>query len=568
MGHSIVRSHLFLMALGLALGGQARSLAADSPGPDRPRPLSVQPRESVLLLDDHTVAQTTKLTQQFFPARKHPANPVMKRTEKWEGVGPYIWGNRLMQDDKTGELRLWYIAYDLNGNFYRWGYATSKDALTWTKPNLGVEQFGGALATNLLPLGAHPEKGTRSIARDPRPETPTERRYLGVRFTYDGEFISFSPDGIAWKEHPLSPSWFVPSDMIHIMWDERRNHFTAYYKVWELAGTEITASGEERPFIAHMPSFTDTKLPDGKTSFEGPVIHFRPNAAAEVKKETFMLRAAHQGKDDGGGTSLSGAWSAKRVQAWAESDDGIHWTHEQVVLRADEKDPPTANIQYLFVMPYGGYYLGFLTMHDEAGFFRIQLAWSADGLHWQRPWRKPWLDVGPEGSFDKGMVLGPADPIFWKREMWFPYGGFPIHHDSQETNWQSAIGMATMRLDGFAAWRAGIETGELVTRPFRCDGDRLFVNADATRGSMAVEVLDEKGTPVEGFEANACQTIRTDTLAGEADGWVRWKTNENLKGVQGKTIQLRFVFKDADLFSFRVADEKSMDLRVPRATHQ
>src|ERR1051326_6920996 len=56
----------------------------------------------------------------------------------------------------------------------------------------------------------------------------------------------------------------------------------------------------------------------------------------------------------------------------------------------------------------------------RAGGFRIQLAWSADGLSWQRPSRVPWLDVGPENAFDCGMVLGPADPILWETEMWFP----------------------------------------------------------------------------------------------------------------------------------------------------
>src|SRR5262245_28038482 len=71
---------------------------------------TTRPDESVLLLGDHTVARTSNLTQRFIPAGKHPANPVMSRTENWEGVGPYIWGNRLMQDGTTREFRLWYIA--------------------------------------------------------------------------------------------------------------------------------------------------------------------------------------------------------------------------------------------------------------------------------------------------------------------------------------------------------------------------------------------------------------------------------------------------------------------------
>ena len=539
--------------------------AADVASPGEAR-ITMTPRESILLLDEHTVAKSDKLTQTFFPARRHPANPVMKRTEAWEGVGPYVWGTRLMQDERTRELRLWYVAFDFTGNFYRWGYATSTDGLAWTKPNLGIGRYADAPATNLLPVGAHPEKGTLSIARDPRPQTPAERRYLGVRFTYEGEYVAFSPDGIRWTQHPESPSWFVPSDIIHVMWDGRRNCFTAYFKVWELTGTEITDAGEERPFVAHMPTFDVKELPDGKAAFEGPVIRFRTPDPAEVKKQKFVLRAANQGKDDGGGTSLSGAWRAKRVQAWAESDDGVHWRNEQVILRADDKDPPTANIQYMFVMPYGGYYLGFLTLHDEAGAFRIQLAWSADGLRWHRPWRKPWLDVGPQGAFDQGMVLGPADPILTEREMWFPYGGFPIRHDSPEQNWQAAIGLATTRLDGFAAWRAGAEQGELVTQPLRCDGNRLFVNANAAKGELAVEVLDENEEVIPGFEAAACRLVTVDTIEKQSQGWVRWDQRADLTPVRGKTIRLRFILKDADLFSFRIADESTATLPVPRAT--
>src|SRR5213078_3003732 len=101
-----------------------------------------------------------------------------------------------------------------------WGLATSHDGLRWTKPDLHAGKEDGK-TRNWLPVGSHPEKGTLAIARDPRPETPSQRRYLGIRFTYDGEFISFSPDGLTWKEYPDNPVWRVPSDIIHVMWDER-----------------------------------------------------------------------------------------------------------------------------------------------------------------------------------------------------------------------------------------------------------------------------------------------------------------------------------------------------------
>jgi hypothetical protein len=254
------------------------------------------------------------------------------------------------------------------------------------------------------------------------------------------------------------------------------------------------------------------------------------------------------------------------VQAWAESDDGIHWRNEQLVLRADKQDPPTANIQFMHVIQHGGYYIGFITMHDEAGHFRTQLTWSGDGLKWNRPWREPWLDIGTGDDFDRGMVTGPVDPIFWEKEMWFPYGGFPIRHDTQETDWISAIGIATLRVDGFAAWEAGAESGELVTQPFRCNGDRLFVNAEAQDGSLRVEVLDENGNPLEGFEAGPATSSRRIPWRKKTTDGFDGRRRPISERVQGKQIQLRFTLQNARLYAFRVADEKSMKRPVPRAT--
>ena len=544
-----------LVILSLALcviPPNARAQIVATPSPPA---LRIKMDETVLLLDAATVAKTTNLTQRFFPAKRHPANPVIRRTEKWEGVGPYIWGNRLLRDDATGDLRLWYIAYDFAGNFYRWGYATSRDGLHWVKPNLRVERYGEALARNLLPLGPHAEKGARTLAYDPRPTAPTDRKFVGLRFTYDGVFVSFSPDGISWHEHPANPVWLVPSDIIHLMWDEPRQRFVAYYKIWEVRGSEITRGDATRtkPFTAHMPWFNVKPGSDGSATFDGPRVEFRPNAPAEVARTTFVLRAEKQGADDGGGVSLSGAWTAKRVQCWAESDDGVHWRNEQVVMRADKRDPPTANIQFLFVMRHGGYYLGFPTLHDESGTFRIQFAWSSDGIDWSRHAQAPWLDVGPTGAFDSGMVLGPADPIFSPSEMWFPYGGFPIRHDSPERNWEAAIGLATIERDRFAAWESTGYEGELLTRPFVYEGGRLVINAQApTTGSVRVEVLDA-GLPAPGFEARKSRSISGDTLRSENAGEIQWDAPSELSALRGKRIQLRFILRDARLYSFRLA---------------
>ena len=122
-----------------------------------------------------------------------------------------------------------------------------------------------------------------------------------------------------------------------------------------------------------------------------------------------------------------------------------------------------------------------------------------------------------------------------------------------------------MRMDGFAAWEAGADSGELVTQLFFCTGDRLFINAEGQNGFVAVAVLDEKGNVIKGFDAKSCRVVTTDTLGIGGDGWIQWKKEMNLRRVQGKQLQLRFTLKNAALYSFRIADEKTIELPLPRA---
>ena len=49
------------------------------------------------------------------------------------------------------------------------------------------------------------------------------------------------------------------------------------------------------------------------------------------------------------------------------------------------------------------------------------------------------------------------------------------------------IGLAKLRLDGFISVDAGGKEGVLLTEPFKFEGDKLVINADATGGEVAVE---------------------------------------------------------------------------------
>jgi hypothetical protein len=511
--------------------------------------------EGLLLLDDLVVAGTSGCRQAFHAAIKDPANPVIVATEPWEAHGPYTWGTRLLWNPDERQYDLYYVAFRHEDNHYRWGLAVSKDGLTWTKPDLGIETFAGRPARNMLTAGPHPDKAVRSVVRDPRPECPAAERYKAVRFTYEGEFVSTSPDGRRWTEDPENPVWHVPSDVIHAMWDPARRRFVAYYKLWEVTGQTPDPASRYgfRSVLAHMPTFDHAVRGDGLTELRGPEVVFHPEGAAEVRQSVFLLETAGQGMDDGGGGPLTGAWHARRVIAWAESDDWRNWRHERVVLRVDERDRPDANIQCAFVLPWGGYYLAFLTMHDERGQFTQQLAFSRDGLVWSRPWRGDFIGLGAPGAFDSGMVLAPTDPVLTETQMVFYYGGFDIlHHQPVNAPWRASIGRALLRRDGFASWDSlpGHE-GVVTTQPLTMEEPCLWINADAAVGQVAVEVLDAEGRVLPGFEAAACRPVAGDTarLAG-CRAPVAWNRAVALPARSGRPFRLRFRLVGARLFSF------------------
>jgi hypothetical protein len=99
------------------------------------------------------------------------------------------------------------------------------------------------------------------------------------------------------------------------------------------------------------------------------------------------------------------------------------------------------------------------------------------------------------------------------------------------------------RLDGFVALAAGPDGGEAVTRPLRFRGSKLVLNYRAgAGGSVRVELQDAGGRPLEDYAAE----LRGDEVAGV----VAWPKGD-LRPLAGGPVRIRFLLKDAELFSFR-----------------
>jgi hypothetical protein len=173
---------------------------------------------------------------------------------------------------------------------------------------------------------------------------------------------------------------------------------------------------------------------------------------------------------------------------------------------------------------------------------------SRDGLHWKR-WQEAFLRPGlqPERWVNRNNLIA------WgliQTPSFFPGAPDEISFYSTEGYYvkNARLRRHTVRLDGFVSVHAGAAGGELVTKPLVFSGRELVINySTSAAGSVRVEVQDAQGNPVPGFGlADA-----TESYGDEVEFAVPWKAGASLEGLAGKPVRLRFVMKDADLYSLR-----------------
>jgi len=106
----------------------------------------------------------------------------------------------------------------------------------------------------------------------------------------------------------------------------------------------------------------------------------------------------------------------------------------------------------------------------------------------------------------------------------------------------------SLRIDGFTSVRTPYNGGEMITKPFKFSGDKLLLNmSTSAAGFIKVEILDIGGNKIKGFELENSKEL----IGNEIEKTVSWKENPDLKILNNKAVRLRFVMKDADLYSIK-----------------
>jgi hypothetical protein len=125
-------------------------------------------RNRYLLLDSRIVANAENAELTIGTVKKHPANPLFGEDKPWEMRFDNLYAN-VIYDEQEKIYKCWYSPFIIDVSSkdvtiqqrkeieYRPSlremaicYATSKDGINWVKPELGVVEFEGSKANNIL----------------------------------------------------------------------------------------------------------------------------------------------------------------------------------------------------------------------------------------------------------------------------------------------------------------------------------------------------------------------------------------------------------------------------------
>jgi hypothetical protein len=183
----------------------------------------------------------------------------------------------------------------------------------------------------------------------------------------------------------------------------------------------------------------------------------------------------------------------------------------------------------------------------------VQLITSRDGIRWNRsPKRKPFIRLGPEGSFWSKTIWPGAEVIRVGDELRIYFGALDVTHKEQTLlPSNGGRGMATLRLDGFISADAAYTGGELITRTLIFKGKRLQLNLETGAGGYCkVEMTRPDSRPHDEFIPTEMDEITGNYIRTNAT----WNGDTDVEVLAGRPVKLKFIMRDCKLYSFQFLD--------------
>lgn len=459
-----------------------------------------------LFVDDAMIESASAVSLQL--NSPEPREVVITFDAPWEGSN-----SAYVTVFKDGDLYRMYYRGNTPGNPQVACYAESTDGITFTKPNIGIFNFGGNTNNNIILV----DEGTHCFApfKDENPDAPAMERYKAVS-RGDGGLIAFcSPDGIHWsklQDAPIITQGAFDSQNT-ACWDPVGQQYVANIRTFELGYRTVSRSTST--------DFRNWTTPQFWTYGDTPREHLYTNAALPYyRAPQFWL-------------ALPMRWERDRLTIW-EDDTPIDGVSDGVFLSS--RDGHNWDRRFM------------------EGFIRAGL----DPLNWGNSHANnaPVWGIVPTGDNDMSLY-------------WMEHFGASIPMGAPEEQNTTAlladsgtaprIRRGVLKPDGFVSVHAGYQTGEFTTKPLIFTGYEMIINYETSAvGTINVEFQDVEGLPIPGFTLADC----VDTYGDELERPILWQrglgVTTNVSALSGMPVKIRFVMNDADLYSIRFSESETV----------
>ncbi len=497
-----------------------------------------------LFADDYLIEKLTGAAE----LRLHQPEPkeiAIIYDAPWEGSGSgYV---SVFKDGDT--YRMYYKAWQLLGSEdvshdICCCYAESNDGIHWDKPNLGLYEFKGSKQNNIVFIngtidGVEADGGHPAVFRDENPNVPSDERYKAILVAWNspsqgpwnspnkGLVVFKSHDGIHWlalnKAAVITDGMFDSQNLA--FWDDTRGEYRAYWRTFTKRPTKLTAQDTD-----DQDAIRGYEVRSIRTARSKDMIHWYDYKDVEYIDSPLEQLYTSVVKPYYRAPHLYLGFPTRYIdRGWSESIRMLPELEEREYRAFKDKN---ADERYGTAITEGL----FMVSRDGVLFRRWNEAFLRPGIERKGSWAYgnqyiAWSMVETKSSLEGA----PNELSFYAVESFW-------------TGTSSALRRYTLRIDGFVSISAPMKGGELITRPLTFSGDKLHINfASSAVGDIRVEIQDEAGNPVPGFTLKDCLPVYGDSL----ERIVVWKNGSNLLPLKNRPVRLRFVLKDADLYSIQ-----------------
>ena len=538
-------------------------------------PVKNIPDEKIFFFDNQSIEIVQDLKRTVTKPSKYQT-PIISKDKPWERL-PYIANSvwTILQDSTVGDFHCWYEDWDVNPKGLigstadihdpsisrsRLCYAKSNNGTDWFKPELDLFMYKGG-GTNVVfgpsfennndfgsihcpsvledPLEKDASKKFKMIFQHVQPDDRNKYKIQDNAGRFENlqspMKLASSPDGIHWEIEPktLNFGGLGPKlgDVVVISFDSKFGRYilnTRHPDAWKINYGNL--------------------YPDNKN---WSIPYFPNNPTQNNKRRIFRTYSY----------DLLNWSELTEILAADPNDDDLDESFYSMSSSMISSTRPETSIHPSQKLDL---YVGFLNVfHQVENTLDVQMVFSRDGRNWNRTnKRQPFIDNGPENSWDQYQVAVPSTPITIKDKTLIYYGGSNTHHDwwitgprenlntpeAHDTSLVShGIGIAELGYDRYISLSPNnLREGLLVTKPIQTGNKNLIINADCSKsGNISIELLYINGEMISGFTKKDSIAFKGNSTSHQ----YRWANSGNT--ALPDWVILRIWMKNAKLYTLK-----------------